>query len=204
MKTVEVLNRLVAVGPTIINKYVRPGPHCVLATSLGQMTLARFGIHAEPFVAEVTVFNQAWADWGEAGHDGGREEQLRRGAYILSNAPDWAGQSFKTSETHKPWDGHLALKVPDGREHRWLLDLDLGSFNRPQHNILLPGGLLAPLSVGDCLSGVLENSETHTRTSLVYKPLVAPYANDYLTARDWVERDRFTDHVDELEAAITA
>jgi hypothetical protein len=198
--TQELLQRLVRVGPRLINSRAKPGPHCVLATSVGQMTLARVGIQAEPYPVQLTVCNRAWKDWVAAGAPGGREEQLRRGAYVITNAPDWQGASFMTIRSAKPWDGHLVLRVPDG-ERSWLVDLDVGSFRRPRQQIHVPLGLVAPLSNGSVTGTCTMNG---VETTVEYAPLDAPYRDDYLTARDWVERDRFEPEVAKLVRLITA
>ena len=194
-KNTSVLERLVQVGPDFITTFTKPGPHCVMATTIGQMVLARKGIVAHPYPVEVVICNQAWVDWSEDKYRGGAEEQIRRGAYILSNTPHFNGRTFRSVVSDNPWDGHLVLRVPDG-EKAWLLDLDMGSFNRPQHGICLPGGVLAPLTDG-CVHGTFTDHR-NCPTSVEYGPLDAPYKDDYQTARDWVERDRLVCHVDEL------
>lgn len=197
MTLTKLLNRLAERGPSVINKHTKPGPHCVLSTTVGQMALARFGVQAEPYPVAVIVCNQAWVDWRDSDYQGGVAEQQRRGAYLLSNTPDFKGQSFSYVKIDKPWDGHLVLRVPKVQA---LIDLDLGAFNRPQHNIVLPPAIVAPLTPEGFVSGTF--TDKGITTTIGYGPLVAPYANDYLTARDWVERDRFAEHVDELVRAI--
>lgn len=197
MTLTKILNRLVTVGPEVINRFTKPGPHCVLASAVGQMALARFGVEAEAYPVAVIVCNQAWVDWRDSDYQGGVAEQQRRGAYLLSNTPDFKGQQFSTIKIAKPWDGHLVLRV---RKANVLIDLDLGSFNRPQHNIVLPGGIVAPLSDEGFVSGTF--TDNGITTTIGYAPLVAPYANDYLTSRDWAERDRFAEHVAELVRAM--
>lgn len=199
MNTETILTRLVAIAPQAINQICKPGqPHCVMATTIGQMVLAKLGIDAEPYVAEIHVCNKAWMQWADDEFAGGRDAQLRRGAYLMCNSPDWKGASFQSVKVDKPWDGHLVLRVPDG-DIAWLVDLDLGSFNRPKANVVLPPGLMAKLN-NDTVVGtfVKDGSET----AVAYRRLVAPYRDDYQTARDWVERDRLNDVVEKLVAAV--
>jgi hypothetical protein len=196
--TYDLLTRLVKIAPPLINT-IASGPHCILATSVGQMVLDQIGIAADPYPVEVAVCNRAWMQWGRDGYHGGQEEQERRGAYILTNTPNWKGASFQTVKSAKPWDGHLVLRVSDG-PHRWLVDLDLGSFNRPNRDIELPGGLVAPLTP----DGIVQGTFTHGRieTSVQYGPLVAPYRDDYLKAKDWTRRARFFGEVETLVQAL--
>jgi len=199
MSVKATLERLVAIAPPAINQITKPGqPHCVLSTSVGLMVLDALGIQAEPYVAEIHICNKAWMDWADHNFAGGREEQLRRGAYLLTNMPNWKGASFKSVKVDKPWDGHLVLRVPDG-ETTWLVDLDLGSFNRPQFNVKLPLGMMAKLRDNTVVGTFTKDG---TRTAVAYRPLVAPYAEDYQTARDWVERDRFADIVEKLVEVV--
>ena len=203
MNRTEILNRLVEIAPGAINTFTKPGqPHCVMATTIGQMVLNHFGVESFPYPVEVRITNKAWADWATAGYGGGRAEQERRGAYLLSNTPNFNGASFKTVEVAKPWDGHLVLRVPGGKgKPAWIVDLDMGSFNRPQHGIMLPDGLLAELSSDGRLAGTLVASDA-IQTTVEYRPLVASYRDDYQTSKDWVERDRLIGHVNELARAI--
>lgn len=191
MMTLEILQRLVEVGPSFINRLVKPGPHCILATSVGQMVLAQVGIAADPYPVEVKVCNTAWMRWKAAGYPGGIEEQVTRGAYLLSNTPQFRGSSFTKVHIEKPWDGHLVLRVPDGTR-TWLVDLDLGSFNRHEHDIHLPGGLVAPLADGRVTGRYTSEG---TVTHIEYGPLDAPYRDSYREARDWMQRARFLSHV---------
>lgn len=196
-----ILDHLVTVGPSLITSFCKPGPHCVLATAVGQMVLARFGIEAEAYPVAVAVCNRAWIRWKADGHPGGKEEQQRRGAWLVSNNPDWKGETVQLVKSDAPWDGHLVLRVRDGVQ-TWLVDLDLGSFNRPQHAIMLPGGLVAPLSSDGVVSGTF--TDGRVETAVEYGPLVAPYRDDYLTAKDWTRRARLYGHVDALVEAMIA
>ena len=196
MKTV--LERLVKIAPPLIDS-ISQGPHCVMATSVGQMVLERLGIAALPYPVEVAICNRAWMQWKADGHQGGIVEQERRGAYILTNTPNWKGASFQTVKSAKPWDGHLVLRVPDG-DRAWLVDLDLGSFNRPNRDISLPGGLVAPLAANGTVYGTFTHGAVET--TVEYGPLVAPYRDDYLTARDWQRRGRFLTEVETLVTVL--
>jgi hypothetical protein len=196
------LHQMADLVPSLINRFTVPGPHCVLATTVGQMLLARFGIRAEPYSVSVMICNEAWVQWDAAKRPGGVDEQMRRGAYLLSNQPHFEGTSFNTGQVppDKAWDGHLVLKVVDGAK-TWLVDLDLGSFNRPAHHIHLPGGIVAPLSKAGAVTGVYED-EAGYKTTVAYWPMTASYAHDYMTAKDWVDRDRFTRHVAAMERVL--
>ena len=197
MTTKATLDKLVEVAPELISAMAVQG-HCVMATSIGQMVLHELGISADPYPVQLTIVNHAWIAWQEAGQSGGQAEQLRRGAYIITNRPDWHGASFKVIEHAKPWDGHLVLRVPDNGQD-WLVDLDLGSYNRPMHKIRLPLGVVAPLTNG-MVGGTFE--DRGCRTYLEYRPLSAPYAHDYQRARDWTARTRFIHLVDTLVREI--
>lgn len=200
------LHALAQIAPPQINAMCAPGvPHCVAATAIGQMVLGALGIPALPFPVQFTICNQAWMDWAKDDFPGGHEpgEQLRRGAYILSNAPDWKGPSFMTKIIKKPWDGHLVLTVASrewtGRSVRYLIDLDLGSYSRPQHGIVLPLGFVAAFHK-DHVVGTLDNGGQ--RAHLAYQPLVAPYAEDYQQAKDWTARYRYTGVVADIVRAM--
>src|SRR5262245_34676354 len=87
----HLLDRIAEVAPPIIATTTKPGPHCVLSTAVGQMVLAVNGIQSTPFPVEVRIYNDAWRRWKDADYVGGIEEQQRRGAYLISNDPHWAG-----------------------------------------------------------------------------------------------------------------
>ena len=198
-RTKSILDRLVRVVPKALEQITKPGPHCVLSTSVGQTVLERLGIPSEPYPVEIKICNQAWMEWAEDNYAGGREAQLRRGAYLLCNSPNWQGASFKSVIVDKPWDGHLVLKVPDG-DRVWLVDLDIGAFSRPAQNVRLPSAMLAVLPSDGQLAGTF--TKGLTQTHVVYAPLVAPYRDDYQTSRDWVERDRFAEVIEKIVRAV--
>lgn len=189
------LGRVAQVAPPIIAAASKPGPHCVLASAVGQMVLDTYGIPADPWSVEIMVFNEAWKQWGdEADFAGGVEEQGRRGAYMLSNSPEWQGASMPMQgpQPDKAWDGHLVLRVVNPSnplDHPWLLDLDAGSFRRPAQQIDLPGGLVVPIHEEIVLGSVARVDGP--RTHVGYRPMVSPFADDYRTAGDWVQRERY-------------
>lgn len=189
MTRTKILRRLSEVAPVLIAKIAKPGPHCVLSCAVGQMVLQRFGLEATPFPAEVSVANQEWIDWSTDDFNGGAEEQMRLGAYLLTNRPQWDGGTLPSLNptTSKPWDGHLALRLADT-----LIDLDLASFARPTKGIVLPAVMVAPI-VDDRVVGSYHHGDRATMVQ--YAPLVAPYADDYQSSRDWVARDRYADVV---------
>jgi hypothetical protein len=199
----KILGRLARFAPPVLDTISKPGPRCVLASALGQETLAAFGISATPYVAQVTVANAAWVAWAEAGFPGGVTEQLQRGAYLVNNAPDWKGGTLPSLNpvVRAPWDGHLALRVGQGDDSDLLVDLDLGALARPTKSIRLPPAVVAPLIQGRVSADVTMEGVV---SRVEYQPLVAPYADDYQTARDWVERDRFADLVCLLVKTIRA
>lgn len=191
-----ILQKLVKVAPPIITANARPGAHCVMASAVGQIVLESFGITAEPFSVEATVCNQAWYDWGGEGFKGGVEEQRRRGAHILTNTPNWQGDSIQSKVTvHAPWDGHLVLVVG-----HTLVDLDIGSFARPAHHIYTPAGMLGPLSPNRTVEGTWTYGGH--RTYVVYRPMVSSFADEYLTAPDWVKRERLTEVAWDIEQTM--
>lgn len=189
MTRTKILRRLGGISPGAIAKITKPGPHCVLSCAIGQMVLQRFGLEAVPFPAEVSVANQEWIDWSADDFAGGSEEQLRLGAYLLTNRPQWDGGTLPSLNptTSKPWDGHLALRLGDT-----LIDLDMASFIRPTKGILLPAVMVAPL-VDDRVVGTYHHGDRATMVQ--YAPLVAAYAEDYQQSKDWVVRDRYQDVV---------
>jgi hypothetical protein len=193
--TKVLLDRLVHIAPPVIDRIAKPEiPHCVLSSAIGYDVLARLGIAAEPFPVELTIHNEAWAAWVADGAPGGHEEQMRRGAYLLTNMPNWRGKSFTRVKLDKPWDGHLVLRVPDG-DAAWLVDLNIGAFTRPLRSVYLPDAMVAPL-FGDRVEGTY--TDRGVVTTVGYKPLVAEYAMGFETARDWAARDRFADTVNTL------
>lgn len=197
----EIVQRLAYIAPAKINEIAKPGPHCVLATAVGVKVLRMFDINAVPFPVEVTVCNQQWMDWAKADFapDGSPEEQLRRGAHIITNKPDWNGQTLPSLNppSGRGWDGHLVVRVVD---LNLLVDLDLGSFRRPTKGIIVPDSVVAPLTPQLTVVGGYGDGTTMTHVS--YKPLVAPYADDYQTSRDWSEDHRYEDVVFDLEMRI--
>lgn len=195
----KIVQRLAEFGPPAIATRARPGPRCVLASSIGQMVLAEFGLDADPYVAEVTICNTAWVEWSKADYAGGADEQVRRGAHIITNRPNWNGGTVPSLNppTKAAWDGHLALRLDDT-----LIDLDLGSFNRPTKGIVLPMSMVAAL-VNDQVCGEYNTGTGRgTVTHVLYRPLVASYAQKYLTSRDWTERERYDDMVEALVKRI--
>lgn len=189
------LQRLAEVAPPIIDRICKPGPHCVLSSAVGQMVLDAQGIVALPYVAELTIANAAFNRWAREDYPGGAAEQIRRGAYWITNRPTDRDRSFTTVQVSKPWDGHLALRVGD-----YLLDLNLGAFNRPQHQIALPEAAVFPLDANQSVAGRFTDGAT--TTTVMYRPLDAPYKNDYQTAKDWTRRGRYYDVVQAILRAI--
>lgn len=194
--------RVAYVAPAKITAICMPGPHCVLASAVGQMVLERFGIASTPYVAELNVCNQAWVDWAKDDYEGGRAAQTARGAYLITNRPDWQGESRPAPvAVRKPWDGHLALRLElDGQP--WLLDLDSGSFARPDYKIAVTPSILAPLRPGPKGESAEGTFETDAVTYIAYQPLVSPIAQDFLASKDWTERSRYRDLADEIEGAV--
>lgn len=186
----KILKRLAEFAPPIIAETTKPGPHCVLSSAVGQMVLHRLGLECEPYVAEVGICNKAWIEWAKFDFAGGKEAQLERGAYLITNRPNFTGETLPSLNppTSAAWDGHLAL-----RSGEWLIDLDLGAFTRPTKNIWLPPSMVAPLNAEGGVEGEYHADQhvAHVR----YAPLVAPYADDYLTSKDWTLRDRYEDRV---------
>lgn len=180
MTTQNVLTALAQYAPSEIRAISKPGPACILATRVGVSVLENFRIVAEPFPVEFNVFNDAWREWGDANFVGGSEEQLRRGAHLLTNMPNWPGGTLPqlNPARGRPWDGHLVLRVD-----RWLVDLDLAQCSRPTKQIFLPPAVVAPLGANDVVEG--DVTIKGVTSFVVYRPLVAPYADDYKTAGDW-------------------
>lgn len=194
----EVIQRLAFIAPPRINEITKPGPHCILSTAIGILVLKQFDIQAVPFPVEVTVCNQAWMDWANEGFpNSGPEEQERRGAHIITNRPDWQGGNLPSLNpvTGRGWDGHLVLRVD-----KTLIDLDLGNFCRPTKGIVLPPSIVAPLSERLTVSGGYGDGQVMTHVH--YQPLVAPYADEYLTSKDWTLHDRYEDVVFDIEMRI--
>jgi hypothetical protein len=202
VQRLRILEALVDVAPPLIDRITKPGPHCVLSTRVGQLALAVFGVAAKPFPVELSIFNDAWRQWGDEGYVGGADEQVRRGAYLLTNTPNWQGgelPSLNPASGPRPWDGHLVLRVEN-----WLIDLDLGQMARPTKGMHLPSAIVAPLDA-DAVDGSFTEQTTGTTTHVAYKPLVAPYAEDYRRSKDWT-RDtvEYTDVVIEIARQMRA
>lgn len=193
----KILKRLAEFGPPLIAKTTKPGPYCVLSCAVGQLALAKFGLVAEPYVAEVTICNAAWVAWTKEDRAGGMDAALERGAYLMSNRPNFTGGTLPSMipPTSAAWDGHLALRCG-----RFLIDLALGAFTRPTKNIWLPPSFVAPIGEDGSVEG--EFHVDHHVTLVRYVPLVAPYADDYLTSKDWTLRDRYEDRVAALVKKI--
>jgi hypothetical protein len=191
---------LADVAPPKIAAITRPGPHCVMSTSIGLLALSAFDVPADPWSVELTLCNQAWFEWGaDKFQPPGIEEQERRGAYILSNTPNWNGVTRKSSNTFKPWDGHLVIRAHVGVED-YLVDLDLGAMNRPTKGIVVPAALVTAVqrkADGDQVSGTI-TGDGGQPTHLLYRTMVSAVADDYKQARDWRQRARFCDVVDEI------
>lgn len=204
MMPYQLIKQLAQVAPAIISRNAKPGAHCVIATAIGQMVLADAHVLSEAMAVQVVVCNHEWMVWGQDGWQGGVREQLRRGAYMMTNAPSWSGGSMPPPTTvSSPWDGHLVLRVPGvvhEAGHSVLVDLDFGSFNRPKHRIHVPSGLVMPLMGEAGVEGTL--MEGGYQTHFAYSPLVAAYADDYLRAKDWVDRARYVEIVAEIRGAI--
>lgn len=188
MTTRNLLDALADAAPPVIDRISRPGPRCVLASRVGQLVLAHFGKVAEPFPVELTLFNDAWRQWADEDFAGGAQagEQERRRAHILTNTPHWRGQSLPSElpPTRGPWDGHLVLKVEG-----FLVDLDLGQMARPHKQIRVPRAVVAPLSPANSVEGTF--TDRGVRTHVLYRPLDAPYADEYRTAKDWVKTSTY-------------
>jgi hypothetical protein len=176
----------------------KPGPHCVMSSAIGHDVLTALGLTARPVPVQLDIANDAWMQWAHDGYVGGVEAQLARGAHLLTNRPGWQGGTLPSGNpvTHAPWDGHLVLEVddPDRVGVQWLLDLDLAAFRRPAKGILLPDVMVARLNADRMVVGTLAHASGAT-ASVCYKPLVADYADDWRTAKDWAERHRFADLV---------
>jgi hypothetical protein len=183
--TKNVLDALAQYAPEEIRRICAPGPSCILATKVGVLALAEFRVVAQPFPVVFSAFNQAWRDWADADFVGGAEEQLRRGAHLLTNTPDWKGGALPSLNpaARAPWDGHLVLRVSNGALE-YLVDLDLSQCARPTKGIHLPPAVVAPISAANTVEGVC--TLKGTTSYLAYQPLVAPYADEYRTAKDWV------------------
>jgi hypothetical protein len=186
----KILKRLAKFAPPIINETCKPGPHCILSSAVGQMVLERLGVLCVPYSAEIFMCNKAWIEWSKFDFEGGKEAQLERGAYMISNRPHFTGEQAPSLNpvTGPAWDGHLAL-----RSGEWLIDLDLGNFSRPTKNIWLPPSFVAPLDENNTIEG-----EYHVDQHMVfvrYAPMVAPFADDYVNSKDWTLRDRYEDRV---------
>lgn len=197
MTNSKMLRRLAEFAPPVIAPMTKPGPHCVLSTAIGQMVLERLGVPSEPYVAEVSICNSAWVKWAEDDFVGGKEEQLSRGAHLITNRPNFTGESLPSLNpvTTAPWNGHLVL-----RAGAFLIDLDMAAFVRPTRNICLPAAMVASIDDDNTVSG-----EYHINghvTLVRYAPLVASYAEDYLTSKDWTLRDRYEDRVAEIVKLI--
>lgn len=194
MRRGKILRRLVEMAPPQIDAECAPGPHCVLSTTIGQMVLADFGIEATPYPVQLDICNAAWIAWAQEEYVGGQTEQLARGAHLLTNRPDWKGATLPSLNpvVKAPWDGHLVLRVGDD-----LVDLNLGAFNRPTKAIAVPDAAILP-----CPDGTASAEWPNPQTLCYYRPLVAPYADEYQTARDWVERGRFADLVARISRRV--
>jgi hypothetical protein len=179
-RTRAILRALTQVAPPVIRAHSTGGPCCILATRVGQQALAVFGIAATPFPVVLSICNDAWIRWGEDGYPGGTAEQLRRGAHLITNTPDWHGQSMPSQNParSRPWDGHLVLRVDT-----MLIDLDLGAMSRPQNRIVLPATIIAPLTDDERVSASYGNATQAAH--LLYYPLRTPDAYDYALAGDW-------------------
>ncbi len=201
MTTTKILTRLVYYAPPVLHERANPGGRCVLATRLGIDVLARFGLHAEPHVVVAEIANAAYIQWIEDGAPGGDQEQLARGAWLVSNDPakrrPHGGHELpaQVPPPKAPWDGHLVLVVRD-RQRDLLVDLDVQQFARPTRGIVPPPALVLPWN------GDLTGSEFRQGGgACAYRPWPAdqPIA-DFRTAPDW-QRD-LRDIVDPLVRAV--
>lgn len=171
-------------------------PHCVLSCAVAQMVLERLGETAEPWPVVASIGNAAFMQWLEDGTPGGQEEQLRRGAWLVTNRPDLKGAFVQTVVPYAPWPGHLVLKV-----NGFVVDPNLGQFNRPSHQIHLPPcGLFPPAGLQG--TGGVFVDEDGTRSYVAYSTLETDDAPRYRTSKDWVERGRYTHAVEAIVEMI--
>lgn len=192
-RTERIISQVADVLPPIVDAICRPGPHCVLSSALGQMVLARFSITAKPWPCTLRVANHACATWEAEGRPGGAEEACRRGAYLITNSPN--DPMGDRRPVFAPWDGHLVLRVG----HR-LIDLNVGAFTRPDHDIQLPQAMT--LQVMREEAKTTWHPPTGGPVQLHYRPLEGPIRNAYRTAKDWTQRERLRPELLEVISRI--
>jgi Fe-S-cluster containining protein len=187
-----IVARLVRYAPAAIAQHAKPQPRCVLATRIGLDTLRRFGLTAAPRLVVVDVINAAYLQWLRDGAAGGDDEQLARGAWILTNDPIKRGGALPAHgpPVSSPWAGHLAIAVAGQ-----LVDLDAQQFARPARGIATPPAIALPWD------GVAAAHELPDGGAIAYRPWPAGYPiDDWRHAPDWTADVR--DVAEQLARAI--
>lgn len=120
-----VVSALIAVVPGVLREAF---PHvegvCIAASRAGQEALTYFGIDSSPLSVSACAANDLWWAAVEASRP---EAALENGG--------WSVSVLKGHGRPGRWPGHLVLSL---RERETILDLTIGSFSRPQHEIVLP------------------------------------------------------------------
>ena len=186
----KVIKRLVEFGPSVIAPHTKIASHCVLATRIGIDVLARFAVLAVPQAVRVQAINKIMRDAlavEQLGHDPDWQAIAIAGVYMIDTGGP--GKGDVDPET-KNWRGHLVISVPT---LGCLVDLNTGAMSRPRKGIVMPPAV---------------SMEFHAPESRYELPLGAQvvYGLDddmqWQRARDWTDRDRLADIVDQLTRAI--
>ncbi len=152
---------------------------CIAATAILIDVLDYFRLTARPLSVVATVYNPAMS-----------ERILRDGMPTLEEAErDWFPNGCYAlavgAGDPQPgkWAGHLVANLAD----RVLLDLTLDQANRPQHQIVLPPFLLAPLD-WEFLQGEAYLAGTGNGCRIVYE--TRPDDRSFERSNDWRSKKR--------------
>jgi hypothetical protein len=174
------LPRLAEVTREELQVGTRYRPDCCIAATRALIdVLDYFRLTARPLSVIATVFNPVMCERIERDAMPTLEEAERdwfpHGCYSLA-------VGLGDPEPGK-WPGHLVLNLED----RVLIDLTLDQANRPQHGILLPMPILAPLSPGFLTEeGQMVGLVNGCR--VVYE--ARPFDRSFERSKDWTHRKR--------------
>jgi hypothetical protein len=152
---------------------------CIAATAILIDVLDYFRLTARPLSVIASVYNPAMS-----------ERILREGMPTLEEAErDWfpngcysVAVGIGDPEPGK-WPGHLVANLAD----QALIDLTLDQANRPQHQIVLPPFLVAPLD-GEFLLGKADLAGTGNGCRIVYE--ARPADRSFERSNDWKSKKR--------------
>lgn len=182
MNDAEMIERLCDVLPAKLRSYGYEPWTCVLHTRAGMDVCKALGLNAKPLPVKCLAFNAEYVrrtvELGRQPTPSETNEWFEAGAWAVGAGVRGATQA---PNGRVGYNGHLVLAV----EGRWLVDLSLDQFSRPEKNMTLRHGYHeAPdFIAGTTQDFIFDVNGTH----VVY---VQHDDRAYLRAPDWLEPKR--------------